>query len=61
MPNTKQIIPSLSAIIFYGHLFNLPAYPDEPEQITTAPETLTPVHEACLGWHQLLAMSFIVS
>jgi len=45
----KQINASLSARIFYAHLFNLPAYPDEPEQITTAPETLTPGHDACPG------------
>jgi len=45
----KQINARLSARIVYAHLFNLPAYPDEPEQITTAPETLTPGHESCPG------------
>lgn len=32
-----------------------------PEKITTAPETLTPGHEARLGQHQLLAISSVVS
>ena len=45
----KQINASLSARISYAHLFNLSAHPDKPEQITTATETLTPGHVACLG------------
>jgi len=57
----KQINASLSARIFYAHLFKLPAYPDEPEQITTAPESLTPGHEARPVWNQLLAVSSVVS
>ena len=57
----KQINASLSARISYAHLFNLSAYPDKPEQITTATETLTPGHVACLGWNQLLAISPVVS
>jgi hypothetical protein len=45
----KQINASLSERNSYAHIFNLPAYPDEPEQITTAPETLPPGHEAYPG------------